>query len=62
MSKVLLHPYTAERDLDNVECECFVLCASAAASFQTVCAATEIPGLHEVNKTFLGRFFFFHIL
>lgn len=56
MTKVLLHSHTAERDLDSVECECFLLRALLQ------CPSELFLGLHKVNKTFLGRFFFSHIV
>lgn len=41
----------------------FSMCIYCSECFQTVCAATEIPGLHEVNKTFFwDNFFFSHIV
>ncbi len=59
-AQVLLHLHTAERHLDKMPLSFSFLCICRSVCFQTVCAATEIPGLLEVNKTFLGRLF--HIL
>lgn len=53
----LLHLLTAVTRLDKMPLSFSPQCIRHSLCFQTVCAATELTGLLEVNKTFLEDFF-----